>query len=138
MKNSIARVDVFLQAAPEAVWTYLTTPDLIRQYMFGAEVDSEWKRDSPIRWTGVFNGKKFEDEGTVLEAVPGKLLSYTHMTAGNEGKTHQVTIRLEPENGGTALSLEQDNNTSEDEKRHAEENWLTMLTTLKGLLEKKP
>jgi uncharacterized protein YndB with AHSA1/START domain len=51
-KNLIARVSINIDAPSEKVWDALITPETIKQYMFGADVVSDWREGSPIVWKG--------------------------------------------------------------------------------------
>ena len=64
--------------------------------MFGADVQSEWRKGSPIVWRGEWKGKEFEDNGIVLDAEPGRRLRYTHVSTAPDGSKdqHVVSIRL--------------------------------------------
>lgn len=98
------------------------------------------RRQPEIRWKGEFKGKKYEDKGVIVGLEREKLLKYTHFSP-MEGKPdkpenyHTVTIELEPEGSKTRVSLSQDNNATDDERKHSEENWSKMLESLKKLLE---
>ncbi len=48
-----------------------------------------------------------------------------------------VTYELFFDNGGTRLSITQDNVATEEAKRHSEQNWAYILNTLKEILEAK-
>jgi hypothetical protein len=50
---------------------------------------------------------------------------------------HTVNIVLSEKGKQTHLALEQDNNTNEESKSHAEQNWTMMFNGLKDLLEKE-
>ena len=53
------------------------------------------------------------------------------------GNYKLVRYELTPEKGGgTLLTVTQDNNTTEEEKAHAEGNWRMVLAKLRALLEK--
>ncbi len=74
-KGSIARKSITIHAPPSRVWEALTNPELIKQYLFGTQAISNWKVGSQIRYKGVWEGKAYEDKGTVLEVVPGEWYS---------------------------------------------------------------
>ena len=140
MTGLVARQSVFIRAHPGIVWQALTDPELIRQYLFGTEAVSDWKVDSPIRYRGVWEGKSYEDKGVVLRAEPGKLLETTYWSSMSglpdvPKNYKKVTYRLRPEKGGTLLTVIQDNNTSEEERAHAEGNWRLVLEGLKKVVE---
>ncbi|GAB4094365.1 SRPBCC family protein [Flaviaesturariibacter terrae] len=138
--NLTAHASIAVSASPESVWDALTNPEKVRQYMFGAEVHSDWKEGSAIRWEGTWKGISYIDKGTVLQAERPRLLRYSHFSplTGKPDEPenyHNVTIELAADNGGTLLRLAQDHNATEEEKAHSEENWGHMLTALKKLVE---
>jgi uncharacterized protein YndB with AHSA1/START domain len=122
------------------VWDALTKPDLIKQYLFGTDVTTDWQVGSPITYKGIWEGKPYEDKGKILQIEEGKLLVSTFWSA-LAGKPdvpeNYQTIRYElSANGdGTILTLTQDNNASQEEANHSAENWKMVLDGLKKLLE---
>lgn len=140
-QNKIATVMIVLPAPIGAVWNALTDPALIKQYLFGTEVVTDWKVGSPIIWRGVWEGKPYEDKGTILNIVPEKLLETSYWSgfagAADEPENYKkITYTLVEEAGGTLLTLTQDGNATEEEKNHSEQNWTMVLDSLKNLLEK--
>ena len=77
----------------------------------------------------------------MLEASPGRLLRYTHVTPARDGRAdgvHEVRITLEGvDEVGTRVTLAQDGLDGEDACRHAARNWKKMLDGLKLLVEQK-
>ncbi len=140
-KGFVARASISIAAPLETVWNALTDPEIIKQYMFGTTVISEWIEGSPIVWKGEWEGKKYEDKGFILKLEPKHLIIYNHFSPLS-GKPdlpenyHNITIELRPDGASTLVSLSQDNNQSDEEKQHSEKNWENMLKELKGLLEK--
>jgi uncharacterized protein YndB with AHSA1/START domain len=64
----IVEKSVEIAASGNQVWRALTEPDLILQWMSGAQVESTWQLGSGITFSGTmpnFN-KKYRDRGTVL------------------------------------------------------------------------
>jgi uncharacterized protein YndB with AHSA1/START domain len=47
VKGLIAKVSIQINASSKAVWDALTKPALVKQYFFGTNVDTDWKRGSP-------------------------------------------------------------------------------------------
>src|SRR5690606_2158921 len=140
--SSIARVETVIDAKIETVWHALTTPDIVKQYMFGADVISDFKQGSDIRWVGEWKGKRFEDRGKIVSVEENRRLQYSHFSPLSvepdvPENYHTVTISLSEQDGKTAVSLEQDKNKTPEAKSHAEENWKAMLKSLKDLLEQK-
>jgi uncharacterized protein YndB with AHSA1/START domain len=140
-QNLIAKVEVIINAPINKVWEALTDPKIIKQYLFGTEVVTDWKVGSPIIWKGNWQGKTYKDKGKILQITPEKLLETTYWSgmAGLSDKPEnykKVTYQLREENGNTKLILTQDNNSTEEEKIHSEQNWKMVLDGLKKLLEK--
>jgi uncharacterized protein YndB with AHSA1/START domain len=122
------------------VWDALTDPNLIKKYMFGADVVTDWNRGSPIEWKGMYEGKSYEDKGVILDIEPERLLRVTHFSplSGKEdvpANYHTLTYELEGIGDKTIVSLSQDNNASEEEAEHSRSNWERMLSGLKEVVE---
>lgn len=140
-QSLVARSRISINASVESVWEALVNPEIIRKYMFDTTVTTDWKQGSPISWKGYWQGRQYEDRGTILSVVPGQTLQYTHYSplsglAETPENYHTVTIHLKSEQNRTEVSLSQDNNKTEEEQIHSEKNWFTMLQALKELLEK--
>jgi uncharacterized protein YndB with AHSA1/START domain len=140
MAGHIATAEIDITATPDRVWDALTDPDQVQKYMFGSRVKSTWQPGSPIVWKGEWQGKPFEDKGTVVEVDPERTLVVTHFSplSGQDDvpeNYHTLTYQLRAEGESTHLSLSQDNNASADEAAHSQENWQTMLGGIKKLLE---
>ncbi len=135
-----ATASTTVEAREAAVWDALVNPDVIRRWMAGAQVESDWKQGSRIVWRGEWQGRAFEDRGTVLRVEPGRLLQSTHFSPLSGAPDlpenhHTVTIELRPDGERTLLSLTQDNNPSESAREHSEKNWSAMLAGLKKAVE---
>jgi uncharacterized protein YndB with AHSA1/START domain len=123
------------------VWRALVTPSQIKQYMYGADVESDWRRGSPITWKGQWQGRSYEDRGVIQRVDRWRLLEYTHYSPLS-GKPdlpenyHTVTIELTPMGAGASrIALSQDNNDTEEARAHSARNWDAMLAGLKKLVE---
>lgn len=140
-KNLIAKVEVTVNAPINKVWKALIDPKLIKQYLFGTEVATDWKVGSPILWKGVWQGKIYEDKGKILKIVPEKLLETTYWSSmsglpDTPANYKKVTYELKEDKSITTLTLTQDNNSTEEDKNHSEQNWTMALEGMKKLLEK--
>jgi uncharacterized protein YndB with AHSA1/START domain len=142
-ENWIATANVTIDAGRERVWAALTDPELITQYMFGSTVTSDWMPGSTITYAGEYEGKKYEDHGTILEIRPPELLRSTHFSPLS-GKPdvpenyHEIAYTLTAKDGVTEVVLTQDNNASEPEAEHSAANWKQMLEGLKSVVESTP
>jgi uncharacterized protein YndB with AHSA1/START domain len=139
----IAKSTIEINAPRSRVWEALIKPELIKQYLFGTQVTTDWQVGSPITYKGVWQGKAYEDKGKVLQLEPGKLIVSTFWSALSgdaDIPENYKTVRYElsDESGGTRLTIIQDNNASEEEARHSEQNWKMVLEGIKKLVEKLP
>jgi uncharacterized protein YndB with AHSA1/START domain len=137
-KNLIAKVEIIIKAPINKVWKALTSPELIKQYLFGTETVTDWKVGSPVIWKGVWQGKTYEDKGEIIRIVPVETTYWSSMSGLSDSPLNykKVTYELTKNNGNTKLTLIQDNNPTEEDKSHSEQNWIIALEGMKKLLEK--
>ena len=141
MKEShVAKAATTIDAPMMKVWEALTNPEIIRQYLFGTEVTTDWQVGSPITYRGEWEGKTYEDKGEVLQVEPEKLLVSTFWSSLSglpDIPENYKTVRYElaPEGNRTRLMVSQDNNASLEEADHSEQNWKTVLEGIKKILE---
>jgi uncharacterized protein YndB with AHSA1/START domain len=143
MKGSfVAERRITIEASIGAVWRALTDPELVKEYLHGTNMETDWEVGGPIAWKGDWKGQPYEDKGKVLEFDPQMLLKYTHWSpmGGSEDKAenyHTVTYELVEQDGKTILTLKQDNNASQEEaNKMAENNWGPVLEGLKAVAER--
>ncbi len=140
MAGIIATAETDIWASPERVWQGLTDPEMIKQYMFGSQVETDWKQGGPIRWKGEYEGKTYEDKGEILDIEANRRLTVTHFSplSGQKDEPanyHTLSYRLSGTGDTTHVTLSQDNNGSDDEAQHARKNWETVLKGLKDTVE---
>ena len=140
MSGHVATAQCEIDAPPEKVWQALTDPQLIKKYMFGSEVRTDWKPGSPITWQGEFEGRKYMDKGEIITVEPDRRLEITHFSplTGQEDRPenyHRVSYELQQTDGGTSLRLTQDNSSSAEEAEHSAATWQMMLDGLKKVAE---
>ncbi len=136
----VATVSITVNAPASKVWQALTDPQLIKQYLFGTEVTTDWRAGSPITYSGVWQGKPYKDKGKILQVEPEKLLVSTFWSAlaglPDLPENYQtVRYELSPEGSGTRLTLIQDNNDTQESADHSAGNWKMVLDGLKKLVE---
>jgi uncharacterized protein YndB with AHSA1/START domain len=138
----IVEKSVEIAASTQHVWRALTDPDMILQWMGGANVESTWELGSDITFSGTmpnFN-KKYRDRGTVLAVEREKFLQYSHwseMTRLPDLPQNRtiITFLLEPIEEKTRLTFRQENFHGEVEYKHANFFWGVALYVMKNLLE---
>ena len=142
----ITKVSTTIDAPPREVWDALTTPDIIKSYFFGSDVESDWEVGSPITFRGEYQGKKYEDKGVIQAAVPGKRLAYSHWSplSGVPDRPENynlVTFDLSDTDDGTKVTLSQaklsgaPKQSDLDRKDEFEKNWKMVLSGLKKAVE---
>ncbi len=62
----IAQTSVVIDAPAADVWEALTNPELVKEYLHGTTMATDWQVGSPITWTGEWKGQAYQDKGTVL------------------------------------------------------------------------
>jgi uncharacterized protein YndB with AHSA1/START domain len=137
----LAEAATIINAPASKVWEALTKPNLMKQYLYGTEVTTDWQVGSPITYRGEWEVKTYEDKGKILQVEPERLLVSTFWSslAGlPDSPENYNTVRYEvsPEDGATRLTIIQDNNDTREEADHSEQNWNMVLGQLKELLEK--
>jgi len=136
----LAKATIAINAPASRVWDALTKPDLIRQYLFGTKVTTDWRVGSPITYQGTWEGKAYKDKGKVLQVEPGKLLVSTFWSSLSglpDVPENYQTVRYElsAEGSGTRLTIIQDNNATQEEANHSAQNWKFVLDGIKKILE---
>lgn len=122
------------------VWDALMNPAQVKKYFFGTDVSSTWEIGSPLTFSGEWEGKTYEDKGTILKKEPNKLLQYSYWSSMS-GKPDlpenyaNITYELSENNGVTTLAVTQDNIINKEGQSHSQQNWGIVLGNLKKLLE---
>jgi uncharacterized protein YndB with AHSA1/START domain len=129
-----------IQASAEDVWKALTTPELIKQWFFGVETETDWKVGSPLVHRGEYQGKPYVDKGEIVRFDPPRLLVHTHWsdvsgTPDRPQNYQEVAWALSERDGATELTITEQNLPSEEARSTSEESWKTVLANLKKLLE---
>ena len=139
-KTFTSKSTIAINAPASKVWDSLTKPELIKQYLFGTEVTTDWQVGSPITYKGEWEGKTYEDKGKVLQIEKGKLLVSTFWSSlsnlADIPETYKtVRYELSVDDKGTRLTITQDNNDSQEDANHSAQNWRMVLDGIKKLVE---
>lgn len=139
--NLVATSTITIDVPVDRVWTVITDPAAVKEFMFGADLETDWTEGSPIAWRGEWEGKPYEDKGEILEVDPGRKLVHTHFSplGGEEDKPenyHTLTWTLEDQGGATTLTLSQDNNANEDAAEHSKGMWDMLVADVKKIAER--
>ena len=141
MTDLILKIQIPIDAPKQKVWDALTNPIQIKKYMFGTEASSDWKVGSPTTFRGEWEGKSYEDKGTILEMEKEKILKYNYWSNFSGDKDEpsnysNITYLLGWQDGKTEFTVMQDNFKTEEARAQSEKNWSMMMGTIKDLLEK--
>lgn len=139
-KNLNAKIDIEINADTETVWKWLTAPELIKQYFFGTQTDTDWKKGSAIYFHGEWEGKKYEDKGTILDIQPGKFVKYNYWSSMSgqpdiPENYASVSYELTAKERMTILTINQDGIETEEKKTHSEQNWIAIMGGMKKMIE---
>ena len=143
MKSNITgKASININASASNVWEALTTPSIIKKYFFGTNAISDWEVGSPLIFRGEWEGKTYEDKGTILEKLSQKLFRYSYWSSmsGKEDKPENyviVTYELSGEDNKVTVTVSQENIPDEKMKEHSKENWQKVLNGLKKVAEEK-
>jgi uncharacterized protein YndB with AHSA1/START domain len=140
MEKLTVNVKVKFKAPMAKVWQGLTDPVLVKEYFFGTNLESNWRVGEPIKFSGEWNGHKYEDHGSILDIDPGTFVKYSYWSSmsGTEDKPENyanITYNLTENNGETELTVTQDNVKNEEAKAHSEQNWKGLFEELRKLIE---
>ena len=127
----------YIRITPEKLWHALTTPEIIKQYRFDMNVESEWKVGSSWR---MYADGSLMDSGEILESVAPKRLVMSWRSEwepefNTEGYSRCV-FEIEPTGASVKLTL-----THSMERTNSKfigavsEGWPLVLSNLKSLLE---
>lgn len=133
-------VETVIAADITDVWELLVNPVETGKLFWGTKVESDFKVGSPIAWKGVWEGKPFEDRGTIKRVEKNSLLQYSHWSTAsdapdNEAAHNLLTFRLTKVSGGVRVVLQHENIATPEMKEHSEKMWKQLLETMKATAE---
>src|SRR4051794_314190 len=113
MANLTLKTAIEVNAPAAKVWEALTNPEIVKQYFFGTNVKTDWKKGSPIIWEGEWDGKTYKDTGEILEIAPGRSVKYNYWssmsgTENNPENYLDITYDLSEKDGKTLLTITQE------------------------------
>jgi uncharacterized protein YndB with AHSA1/START domain len=140
LEDLVVTSAIEIDATPERIWSVITDPVAAREYMFGTELDAHWIVGGALRWSGEWQGRPYEDHGTVLEIDPPHRLVHTHFsprrTSGLEPDDHHTLTWTLDGDHPTLLTLSQDNNATPESAEHAKRVWDALVAKVKEIAER--
>ena len=140
--NLQAAGTIEINAGAEKVWKGLTTPEIIKDYLFGTETVTDWKVGSEVIFQGEYEGHKYRDKGVILENIPLKKISYSYWSgfSGLEDKPENystVTYILESAgNNKTNFTWQQKGFANEKGHQHSLSGMNDFLKKIKEVIER--
>jgi uncharacterized protein YndB with AHSA1/START domain len=132
---------IFIRAAPAAIWDAITQPEFTARYFYGSRVDTTGEVGSPFRYQSPDGSSLWGDE-TVLESDPPRRLVVTWRSlydpeTADEPRS-RVTWQIEPQHGGYSLLTvihDQLEPAPKTAAGVAGAGWMMVLSGLKTVLE---
>jgi uncharacterized protein YndB with AHSA1/START domain len=133
-------VSVDINAPIEKVWFALTNKEMIKQYFWGTQIDTDWKKGSPVSFTGTWEGTTYVDKGLILEIETEKIFKHSYWSSfwGTDASPEDfsiITYELCPNGSRTTLSVTQEGFKDEQSREHSVGNWKGILDNIKRLVE---
>lgn len=137
MSGETVTVQKTIDAPAAEVWAALTTPETIKKYFFGSDVDTDWEKGSPITFRGEFEGKAYEDRGKIRSIEEGKSLSFTHwseMSGKPDAPENYATVTYGLKKLGPKTEVRVTQTNCGDAEQ-TKKNWRKVLDGLKKTVE---
>jgi len=105
-KSSFVYV-TYIRTTPEKLWAALTTPDFVKKYWFGMNIETDWKAGST--WKLIFPDGRIADTGEIVEfdrprRIVLKWRNEFRPELTAEGYA-RCSIELEPQDGAVKLTI---------------------------------
>jgi len=141
MTDLTTRHTIAIAAPVDQVWRAMTTPELIKQWFFGVDTETDWQVGSSLVHRGTYQGRPYEDKGEIIRFEPPQLLEHSHWspvsgTPDEPANYQRVTWTLAGRGGTTELTISEANLPSEAAKKVSDQSWPMVMNSLKELLER--
>jgi uncharacterized protein YndB with AHSA1/START domain len=128
----------YIRTTPEKLWAALTTPEFMRKYWFGMNIETDWKAGSP--WKLVFPDGRIADAGEVVEIdKPRRLvLKWRHQLRPELHEEGYARCAMEIEPAGEVVKLTITHGIDKPGSKligAVSVGWPKILSSLKTLLE---
>ena len=124
------------------VWKALTTPDIIKEYLYGTETVTDWKPGSQIIFQGEYEGHKYRDKGIILTNILNQEISYSYWSSfsGLEEKPENYSTVIYTikriDDKTTEFTWTQKGFANEDGYNHSKNGMLEFLEGVKKVMQK--
>ena len=128
----------YIRTTPEELWAALTTPEFMKKYWFGTNLETDWKVGSS--WKLVLPDGQVSDAGEIVEFDRPRriVLKWKHERQPElsaEGYA-RCSMELEPQDGAVRLTISHTIERADSKLIEAVSGgWPRILSNLKSLLE---
>lgn len=127
-----------IPAPLEKVWAGLTDAAIVKQYFFGTNQKTTWKKGDPILFEGEWEGKPYVDKGVVLDYVHNQRAAYSYLSSwsglADEPQNYlRVAYHVESVDDGTKVTITQ-TNYDEEKAKHSEQTWKLLMDEMRKLI----
>ncbi len=142
-RKHISQAAILIKADTTKVWQALIDPEIAKSYFFGAKITTNWNIGDEIIFEGEYNGNKYFEKGEILNVEEHVRLQYSHWSnlenLPDIPENYRIwTFNLAEAQGGTKLTVTEDNIPSEHQKQRSDEFWQGVLSTIKSLTSENP
>lgn len=139
-RNLSVKSSIEINCKSARVWEVLTKPSLIAIYLYGTKTETDWQVDSPISFSGEYDGHQYHDKGRVLENTPQKALRYLYYSqfSGLEDLPEnysEVIYRIENLGEHIIFTWEQIGYRDETAVEHSRQGMPELLKRIKAIAE---
>jgi uncharacterized protein YndB with AHSA1/START domain len=139
MATNISKITI--NATAQKVWAAVTKREYVKQWQYGSDLQTSWEVGSKIKFTTEWEGKIFEQWGTVLEFTATEKLSYNLFAPRPDLEdiptNYFVMIyNLTEDNGQTKLEIIQEDNRPNAVQKDDQGKENPVLKMLKDLAER--
>ena len=133
---------VLINAGLDKVWNALTTPSIIKEYLFGTETITDWKVGSEIVFQGEYEGQTYRDHGVIVENIPRAKLSYSYWSgfSGLEDKPENYStityLLADKGNNQTEFTWVQKGYASDEAYQHSKGGMDEFMEGIKTIMER--
>jgi uncharacterized protein YndB with AHSA1/START domain len=131
---------VTVEAPRDIVWDVITRPEFVRQWQYDSDLTTDWTVGSPIRFRAEWQGRVFEQWGTVLEFAPPTRLRYSLFAPRDDLEDRPenyftMTYELSDVDSGTAVTFIHEDPRDDDNVADDSDEDNPVLMALKILAE---
>jgi uncharacterized protein YndB with AHSA1/START domain len=130
----------YIRTTPEELWAALISPEFIKKYWFGMNIETDWKGGSA--WKLVFPDGRVADAGEIVEVDRPRRIVFTwrhdaeHRPELAEEGYARCCIEIEPQKGAVKLSISHTIERVDSKLIEAVSGgWPRIISNLKSLLE---